>query len=244
MGLQKNYLQCAQAQAAVILLLGSGGSNMLTKSVAKWFAKKGVSALCIGPEDGLGYHSFPLERTEEAIHFLKAQDCRKIGILGASITTIPALVSAARFPEITLTIAVTPCDFMLQGFSKEKRDGCAEWPVEGEPMLTWRGEPLPYVPYAYQHTKYWQVVQEETKGSGNLLSSQRLFRDTEDNAELTDAVMIPVENIRGRLMLIGCEDDSLWPTAHYIRRIHNGSYAAGDFAHLRRKHNRLTALMQ
>lgn len=52
MGLQKNYLQCAQAQAAVILLLGSGGSNMLTKSVAKWFAKKGVSALCIGPEDG------------------------------------------------------------------------------------------------------------------------------------------------------------------------------------------------
>lgn len=219
MGLQKNYLQCAQAQAAVILLLGSGGSNMLTKSVAKWFAKKGISALCIGPEDGLGYHSFPLERTEEAIHFLKAQDCRKIGILGASITTIPALVSAARFPEITLTIAVTPCDFMLQGFSKEKRDGCAEWPVEGEPMLTWRGEPLPYVPYAYQHPKYWQVVQEETKGSGNLLSSQRLFRDTEDNAELTDAVMIPVENIRGRLMLIGCEDDSLWPTAHYIRRM-------------------------
>ena len=25
------------------------------------------------PEDGLGYHSFPLERVEEAIRFLKAQ---------------------------------------------------------------------------------------------------------------------------------------------------------------------------
>lgn len=86
-------------------------------------------------------------------------------------------------------------------------------------MLTWRGEPLPYVPYAYQHPRYWQVAQEETKGSGNLLSSQRLFRDTEDKAELTDAVMIPVENIRRRLLLIGCEDDSLWPTAHYIRRM-------------------------
>ena len=31
--------------------------------------------------------------------------------------------------------------------------------------------------------------------------------------------MIPVENIRGRLMMIGCEDDSLWETTHYIRRI-------------------------
>ena len=178
-----------------------------------------MSALCIGPEDGLGYHSFPLENLEAAIQFLKEGGNRKIGVLGASITTIPALVSAARFSEITLTIAVAPCDFVLQGFSKERRDGCAEWPVEGESMLTWRGEPLPYVPYAYQHPRYWEVVQAETKDSGNLLSSQRLFRDTECSAELADAVMIPPENIRGRLVLIGCEDDSLWETAHYIRRM-------------------------
>ena len=215
----KNYFQAGSSDAAVILLLGSGGSNVLTKGVAKWLAQRSVNALCLGPENGSGYHSFPLESVEEAIGFLKEQGNRKIGILGASITSIPALISAARFPDIGLTVAVTPCDFVLQGFSKEKRDGCAEWPVEGESMLTWRGEPLPYVPYAYKHPQYWQVVTEETKGSGNLLSSQRLFRDTEAHAELTDAVMIPVENIRGRLMLIGCEDDCLWPTAHYIRRM-------------------------
>lgn len=219
MKLMKNYDRAESSDAAIILLLGSGGTGMLTKGVAKWFVKRGVNTICIGPEDGLGYHSFPLERVEEAIRFLKAQGNHRIGILGASITSIPALVSAARFPEITLTIAVTPCDFVLQGFSQKKRDGCAEWPVEGESMLTWHGESLPYVPYTYPHPRYWQVVQEETKGSGNLLSSRRLFRDTEKNAELTDAVMIPVENIHGRLMLIGCEDDSLWPTAHYIRRM-------------------------
>lgn len=215
----KNYFRAGSSDAAVILLLGSGGSSVLTKGVAKWLTTRGTNALCLGPENGSGYHSFPLENVEEAIRFLKEQGNRKIGILGASITSIPALISAARFPEISLTVAVTPCDFVLQGFSKEKRDGCAEWPVEGESMLTWRGEPLPYVPYAYKHPQYWQVVTEETKGSGSLLSSQRLFRDTEARAELTDAVMIPVENIRGRLMLIGCEDDCLWPTAHYIRRM-------------------------
>lgn len=239
MDLTKNYFPAGASGAAMLLLLGGGGSNVLTKGVAKWLTKQGISALCLGPEDGLGYHSFPLERIEAAIRFLRERGIRKIGILGASITTIPALVAAARFPDITLTIAVTPCDFVLQGFSKKKRDGCAEWPVEGESMLTWRGEALPYAPYAYQHPRYWQVVQEETKGSGNLLSSQRLFRDTEAAAELTEDVMIPVENIRGRLLLIGCEDDSLWPTAHYIRRmdarlkerVHQCRYDALVYAH-------------
>ena len=239
MELMKNYFRSGTSDAAMILLLGSGGNNMLTKGVARWLVKRGVNALCIGPEDGFGYHSFPLERVEEAIRFLKERGNRRIGILGASITTIPALTAAAHFQELSLTIAVTPCDFMLQGFSKKKRDGCAEWPVEGESMLTWRGEPLPYVPYAYQHPQYWQVVTEETKGSGNLLSSRRLFCDTEGGAELTEAVMIPVENIRGRLMLIGCEDDCLWPTAHYIRRMderlkaraHESRYDALVYAH-------------
>lgn len=219
MELKKNYFRAGSSDSAMILMLGSGGNNILTKGVAKWFVKRGISTLCTGPEDGAGYHSFPLERTEEAVRFLKDNGIRRIGILGASITSIPALVSAARFPDISLTIAVTPCDFVLQGFAKGKRDGCREWPVEGESMLTWRGEPLPYVPYAYQHPRYWQAVQEETKGSGNLMSSLRLFGDTEAGAELTEDVMIPVENIRGRLMLIGCEDDSLWQTAHFIRRM-------------------------
>ena len=235
----KNYFQANGSDAAMILLLGSGGNNPLTKGVAKWLVKRGVNALCVGPENGPGYHSFPLESVEKAIRFLKEQGNRKMGILGASITTIPALAAAARFPELSLTIAVTPCDLVLQGFSKEKRDGCAEWPVEGESMLTWRGEALPYVPYAYQHPEYWRVVTEETKGSGNLLSSQRLFRDTEARAELTEAVRIPVEKIHGRLMLIGCEDDCLWPTAHYIRRmderlkacVHESKYDALIYEH-------------
>ena len=238
MELMKNYFKAENSDAAMIVMLGSGGSNALTKGVAKWLVKRGVNAFCIGPA-GPGYHSFALENVERAIGFLKEQGNGKIGILGASITTIPALVSAARFSDISLTIAVTPCDFVLQGFSKEKRDGCAEWPVEGQSILTWRGEPLAYVPYAYQHPRYWQVVREETKGSGNLLSSQRLFRDTEENAELTEDVMIPVERIRGRLMLIGCEDDSLWPTAHYIARMderlktreHDCQYDALVYAH-------------
>ena len=40
MDLMKNYYRARSSDAAVILLLGSGGNNMLTKRVAKWFVKK------------------------------------------------------------------------------------------------------------------------------------------------------------------------------------------------------------
>ena len=220
MDISKNYFRCKGSDAAIILLLGSGGSNALTAGAAKWLVKQGTNVLCLGPEEGdAGYHSFPLEKVSSAIRDLKDSGIHKVGILGASITTIPTLMAAARFPELTLTIAVAPCDFVLQGFSQGKRDGCREWPMEGESMLTLQGRLLPYVPYAYEHPDYWHVVQEETKGSGNMLSARRVFNDTEAKTTLTQDVMIPVENIRGRLLLIGCDDDCLWPTGQYIRRM-------------------------
>ncbi len=37
--------------------------------------------------------------------------------------------------------------------------------------------------------------------------------------EHTEEEMIPVENIKGRLFLVGAEDDSFWETGKYIRRM-------------------------
>ena len=220
MGIAKDYIGSEHSTGAIILMLGSGGSNALTKGVSKWLVRQGVNVLSLGPnKEEAGYHSFPLERVAGAIGFLKARGNRRLGVLGASITTIPALTAAARFSDITLTIAVSPCDYVLQGFAQGKRDGCKEWPVGGESMLTWEGKPLSYVNYAYQHPDYWRTVQEETKGSGNMLAARRVFHDTEAKRPLTEEVMIPVEHICGHLLLIGCEDDCLWPTARYIRRM-------------------------
>ncbi len=51
------------SDAAIILMLGSGGSNALTKGVSKWLVKQGVNVLSLGPDkEEAGYHSFPLER--------------------------------------------------------------------------------------------------------------------------------------------------------------------------------------
>ena len=47
--------------------------------------------------------------------------------------------AASYFQDITLTIALTPTDFIWQGVMQGRRDGCIEWPAEGESLLSYRG---------------------------------------------------------------------------------------------------------
>ena len=130
-----------------------------------------------------------------------------------------ALTAAAMFPDVTLTIAMTPSDFVWQGFMQGKRDGCKEWPVEGESLFSYRGKPLPYMPFCYQHPDYWHCVAAESKRTGDMVNSRKLFDDSEVVHPIEPEEYIPVENIRGKLLLIGAEDDALWDTAKYIRRM-------------------------
>ena len=102
-----------------------------------------------------------------------------------------------------------------------EKDGCKEWPIEGESLFSYRGKPLPYMPFVYQHPKYWQVVQAESKRAGDMLNSRKLFDDSEAAHPLQKEEMIPVENITGKLLSIGAEDDGLWDAAKYVRRMEN-----------------------
>lgn len=133
------------------------------------------------------------------IHF----DVETEGFYGASTTGTLALTAAAYFPDITLTIAMTPSDFIWQGFMQGEKDGCKEWPIEGESLFSYLGKPLPYMPFVYQHPKYWQVVQAESKRAGDMLNSRKLFDDSEAAHPLQEEEMIPVENIKGKLLAIG-----------------------------------------
>ena len=91
-----------------------------------------------------------------------------IGVIGASTTAMLALIAASYYPYITLTIALSPSDFVMEGFYQDGKDGAHERPGDGESTVSWQGKPLPYLPYAYRHPEYWQKIQEETKGHGQL----------------------------------------------------------------------------
>lgn len=100
-----------------------------------------------------------------------------------------------------------------------KKDGCKEWPIEGESLFSYKGESLPYMPFCYKHPDYWHVIEQETKRTGDMINSRKLFDDSETAHPITEEEMIKIEKIQGTLLLIGAEDDVLWDTAKYIRRM-------------------------
>lgn len=215
------YWKCAgDSDCAVIAMLGDDPEDYMARSAVKWLMKLKVNVLTMSPgKKDYGHHNYPLERIETAIAWLKARGIRRIGIVGASTTGTLALTAASLFTDITLTLALTPSDFIWQGFMQGRRDGCKEWPIEGESLFSYRGKPLPYMPFCYPHPQYWQVIAEESKKGGDMVASRKLFDDSEAAHPITEDEFIKVENIHGRLLLIGAEDDVLWDTVKYIRRM-------------------------
>lgn len=215
------YWACkTPSSCAIIAMIGDDPEDYMARSCVKWLLKLGVNVLTMSPaKKDYGHHNYPLERIETAITWLKKQDICKIGIVGASTTGTVALTAASYFPDITLTIGMTPSDFIWQGFMQGKKDGCKEWPIEGEALLSYDGKPLPYMPFAYRHPQYWHCIESESKRNGDMINSLKLFEDSEKAYPITEKEFIKIENIKGKLLLIGSDDDALWNAGKYIRRM-------------------------
>ncbi len=205
---------------AFIVMLGDDIDDLLAKTGVRWLHERGYNCLTMSPAKAdYGHHNYPLERFGKAISFLKEQGNRKIGIVGASTTGMLALIAASYYPEITMTIALSPDDFVMEGFYRDGKDGAKERPGNGESTVSIDGQPLPYLPFAYRHPEYWQKIQEETRNSGNFISSIHLFDESEKRHPLQEEEKIKVERIQGHIVFIGAEDDVLWDTCRYIRRM-------------------------
>lgn len=129
-------------QKAMIAMLGDSSDDHMAVSGVKWLYRQGLNVMAMSPDKkDYGHHDYPLERIERAVAYLKAAGNEKIGIVGVSTTGMVALASASLFPEITLTIAMTPPDFIMEGFLQDGRDGAKERPSDGS-SLSWKGKPL------------------------------------------------------------------------------------------------------
>lgn len=209
-----------KTEYAFIACIGDDANDYLARTVVKWLHKQGFNVLTMSPnKKDYGHHNYPLERIEMAIHYLKNYGNSKIGIIGASTTGTLALTVASMFKDISLTIALTPSDFIWQGFKQGKKDGCKEWPIKNESLFSYHGNPLPYMEFCYQHPEYWHVIEKESKIHGDIVNSCKLFDDSEKKNPLQEDMMIKVENIKGTLILIGAKDDALWNTDKYIHRM-------------------------
>jgi len=207
-------------KAALILPSDDNADDHLARAELKWAHGLGLGALTISPDKkDTGLHDWPIEHVESAVRFLQGKGYEKIGIFGLSSGSLIALTAASFLPDITLTIALTPVDFILGGYLHDNLDGAGERPAEGESTFTRKGERLPYVPAPYPHPTYWNKAKEETRRRGDLIAAKDLYDETERAHPVREEAFIKVENIRGHLFLAGSEDDVLWDTARYIRRM-------------------------
>lgn len=215
------YWPVEGSRCAILAMLGDDCEDYMAKSAVKWLQKKfQVSVLTLSPaHKDYSHHNLPVERIGAAITYLKAQGIEKFGIAGASTTGMYALLAASYYPEITLTIAMTPADFVMEGFYQGKRDGQTEWPGDGESSASCEGKPLPYLPYAYRHPEYGKKMKEEAKKGGDLIASREIFVASEKAHPIREEEFIKIERIKGKLLLIGAEDDVLWETEKYIKRM-------------------------
>ncbi len=214
------YPDIVKSDRAIILMIGDAVDDRMAVSGVKWFQKLGCNVLAMSPaKKDYGHHNYPLERFGAAIQYLKKQENNKIGIVGASTTGMLALVAASYYHDITLTIAMSPSDFIMEGFYQDRLDGAHERPGTNESSVSYKGKPLPYLPYAYRHPAYWQMIKKESKESGNFIASREMFRESERLHPVSEEEKIKVENIKGSIIFVGAEDDVLWDTCKYIKRM-------------------------
>lgn len=214
------YSNPKHSDKGVILMLGDRIDDLMVKMGVKWLHKNGCNVMAMSSESkDYAYHDYPIESYEKATEVMRSKGNAKFGIIGASTTAMAALAAASFIPGLTLTVALSPSDFIMEGFYRDGLDGARERPGNNESTLSYKGKSLPYLPFAYRHPEYWQKLSEEAKRRGDIAAARDMFDLSEQLCLLTEDMKIKVERIKGKLVLVGARDDSLWDTCRYIDRM-------------------------
>jgi uncharacterized protein len=191
---------------AVILIDGSTPGLDGVSVLAASYAREGVAALALAyfGETGLpsAMTNIRLEYFKTALATLKARreiDPGKIGVLGVSRGSEPAILLAADHHDIRAIVAVGPSAVVWQGYDPAT-------PEATVPAWTAGGQPLPF-----------------------LLADAALYDPNGPQAPMfvsalaklgtRSEVLLPVEKIHGPLLLMSGKDDRVWPSATMAQSI-------------------------
>ena len=218
------YKSAKNTGKCIIVLLGQDGRDFMSRAAARWLTSyQDCSALCLAlrqdPSQDPGISLWNLNTVSQAVSWLHSRDYPKVGILGMSMQAVIALSAAARIPEISLTLAFSPCDYVPWGFRRGMVGNCknAEYPT-GKSLLTFKSQPLPFQEAAMEKEEYWNLFKSQSRKHLEP-HSIAVFDRCEAVHPVPREAFIPVENIRGAVILVGAEDDSMWNSTRYIYRM-------------------------
>lgn len=202
----------------MIVMSGSNGGMKLTRQAAQFYDDHGFPALALAlfgtRQTQSGLTRVPVEYVESAIRWLKGRGYEKVGIDGASKGSEMALVAASMFPEIACVIARVPSHFVSEGLSGS---GKGKGP-SGTSCWSYRGKELPYAPYRARKFNLPKMLLKEREL--HIITFNR-------DKDVTPEALIPVENIRGPILLLSSKHDAVWPSYESASIIEDRLSAAG-----------------
>ena len=193
----------SEPQPAILVLGGSEGG--VPEFTAAYFESLGYVTF------GLAYfgdaslppelRNIPVEYVDQALDWLGRRpevDSAHLGVAGSSRGGELALIVASRNPDVDAVVAMVPSGLVMGTADGDD----SAWTTGGAPVTalpfpadaTWTRETLPDGTVAYRGTPAIERALD--------LAS----------AESIDAATIPVERATGSVLLLGAEDDGVWPS--------------------------------
>lgn len=214
-------------QPVIVAFGGSEGGLWSGEGDAAFWSSRGYAVL------GLAYFAkgslppnlakIPLEYFEKAFTWLDSRpevDATRLAVMGVSRGGELALLLGATFPRIKAVVANVPSAVSWGAPTASSAAETASW--------MWRGTDLPWVPYAID------VAEGERKISdGTIAKSARPQFEaalSRASTEGIDAATFHVENTKGPILLIGGDDDQMWPSCTFVdmamKRLTSAGHAA------------------
>lgn len=199
-------------KAALIVFGGSGGGRAEVEAAI--LASKGFAALALAyfAEPGLPKECFeiPVEYFAQPIAWLQknvpsAQS--KIGIVGWSAGGQLAMLVASHYPQIQAAVNFVGMPVITVGYGTT---------IQQRPSWAANGKGLPFIPFRADQVDMTPPI----AGINGFLAGMK-------EASTLKAAEIPVEKIRGPVLMISGQDDRTWPCYQTCVRAFERLKAAG-----------------
>jgi dienelactone hydrolase len=210
---------------AVLVLGGSQGG--IPAAYAPVLAGHGYAtfALAYFRTDGLPVDlvDVPLERLERGLEWLRARpsvDPGRVAVLGHSRGAEAALLLAATNAQVKAVVALAPSHVVWEGAVRDPaKKGLAALKPERS-AWTRAGQPLPFVPKTVTPDLAARVA------AGERFHTIEMMRLSSVDLMAVERARIPVETIRGPVLLVSSLSDRMWPAADMADRVTEALRAA------------------
>lgn len=193
------------------VVLAAGSSGRVDVDRARVLADGGATVLAIrwfgGPGQPAGPYGVPLETFVGALDLL-APECDRLALVGTSFGAEASLLVSAVDHRVAAVAAFAPSAYVWGGHDGDR--WTSHW--------TWQGEPLPYLPF----------VEDWVPASDPPAFLAFYARSVAAAAPVVvDDATIPVERIRGSVLLVAGGDDQVCPSVDFARVVADRRAAAG-----------------